>query len=90
MNTLQDDIQKDPYRRPPSMYNYKVKKLSGNHVTFVDATKKDYTVELQSDVRHTLEEQYGNDIDNLFIAVSYNNTYFFYRKLSNDKVWRTN
>lgn len=83
-----EEIAKDPYRRPPSMYNYKVKKLEGNFVTFTDVVKKEYRLEFDNPHELSLEHQYGDDIDNLFIAVSYNSNYFFYRKLSNDRPWR--
>ena len=77
----------DPYRRTKTMYHFKVTGLEGNRVRFHDASKVINVVELPIESEHTLEEQYREQIDNLFIAVSITGQYFFYSKLSNDDNW---
>lgn len=77
----------DPYRRTKTMYHFKVTGLEGNLVRFHDASKVVNVVDLPNDSDVSLEEQYREQIDNLFIAVSITGQYFFYAKLSNDANW---
>ncbi|BDH16630.1 MAG: hypothetical protein [Bacteriophage sp.] len=84
-----DTINQDPYKRTSSMYHYKITAIVGNTITFNDATKTPYTVTLDNPDSMTLEAMYREQIDNLFIAISFTNQYFFYQKLSNDRTWKT-
>lgn len=43
--------------------------------------------ELPNDDVRTLEEQYKDQIDNLFIALSINGEFYFTSKLSNNAIW---
>ena len=77
----------DPYRRTKTMYHFKVTGLEGNTVRFHDASKVTNLIELKNESERTLEEQYRDLIDNLFISISITGQYFFYSKLSNDANW---
>ena len=80
-------ILSNPYRRTKSMYHFKVTAFEGNVVKYHDATKVTTSIELPNTSERTLEEQYGDNLDNIFIAVSSTGQYFFYTKLSNDANW---
>lgn len=80
-------ILSDPHRRTNSMYHFKVSRIKGNTVSFHDASRLTNTIDLPNDSPQTLEEQYKNRMDNLFIATSITGQYFFYSKLSNERSW---
>ncbi len=77
----------NPYTRPKTMYHFKVVGINDNTVSFHDASHVTNKRELPNEDPHTLEYQYKDHMDNLFIAVSYTGQYFFYTKLSNSKNW---
>lgn len=77
----------DPYRRTKTMYHFKVVGVDGNTIKFHDASKVINVVELPNSSDFTLQQQYAEQIDNLFIAVNITGQYFFYQKLSNDDNW---
>lgn len=77
----------NPYTRPKTMYHFKVVGITGNTVRFHDASRVTNVCELPNEYPQTLEQQYKNHKDNLFVAVSYTGQYFFYTKLSNDQQW---
>ena len=77
----------DPYRRTKTMYHFKVVGIEENTIRFHDASKVVNVVKLPNTNEVSLEEQYREQMDNLFIAVSLMGQYFFYSKLSNDSNW---
>jgi hypothetical protein len=77
----------NPHKRPRTTYHFKVIGIEENTVRFHDASRVSNKCVLPNESPKTLEQQYENYMDNLFIAVSYNGQYFFYTKLSNDKPW---
>lgn len=79
------NIIHNPLRHANSCYHFKVTAIEGNTIWFHDATKESIRVELPDDSGFTLEQQYRNLLDNLFISININGQYFFYQKLSNEK-----
>lgn len=81
------DVIGNPYTRPKTTYHFKVVDIEGNTIKFHDASRVTNVRELPNNDITTLEQQYEDYMDNLFIAVSYTGQYFFYTKLSNEKNW---
>lgn len=81
------EIMGNPYTRPKTTYHFKVVGIDGNTVKFHDASHVTNIRELDNHYPVSLEKQYENHMDNLFIAVTITGQYFFYTKLSNDQNW---
>jgi hypothetical protein len=85
--SLLDQIITDPYRRTKASYHFKVTALDGNTIGFHDASRVTNLITLPNDTEQTLEEQYRDGIDNLFLSVDITGQYFFYNKVSNTDNW---
>ena len=86
MATAQE-ILGNPYKRTTATYRFKVTHIEGNVVHYHDAAMETNVQELPNDDVRTLEEQYKDQIDNLFIALSINGEFYFTSKLSNNAIW---
>lgn len=82
-----NDILNSPYQRTKAMYHFRVVGITGNTVQYHDASHVTHSVELPNATDYSLEHQYRDQRDNLFIAVSIAGQYFFYSKASNDGMW---
>ena len=86
MATAQE-ILGNPYKRTVATYRFKVTNIEGNTVHYHDASMQTHVQELPNDNDLTLQQQYGDRIDNLFIALSINGEFYFTSKLSNNAIW---
>lgn len=82
-----NDILNSPYQRTKAMYHFKVVSITDNTIQYHDASRVTHTVELPNTTDYSLEYQYKDQRDNLFIAVSITGQYFFYSKASNEGQW---
>lgn len=77
-----------PLQRNSAHYHYKIKSISENTITYVGPNNLVKTHELTPSVDGvTIEDEYSRFIDNLFVAIAINGTYFMYSKLSNEYNW---
>lgn len=76
-----------PHKRTLATYRFKVTCIIGNTVHYRDASMVNNIQEFPQEGEYTLEEQYQEDLDNLFIAVNISGEYYFTRKLSNNRIW---
>lgn len=80
-------ILNDPLKRTNSTYRFKVTAIQGNTIHYHDAAMQTNTQELPNDSEQSLEQQYQDKIDNLFIAIDHAGNYYFTSKLSNSARW---
>lgn len=76
----------DPYRRTKTTYHFKIQDIKGNDIYFHDASKVVNKMTLTPDTEFTLEEQYDDMLNNLFVAFNITGEYFFYQKVSNTQI----
>ncbi len=86
MSTVRE-ILDNPHKRTTATYRFKVTGIEGNVVQYHDASMKTHKQELPNAHERTLEEQYRDQLDNLFIAVSISGEFYFTSKLSNTAIW---
>lgn len=80
-------ILDSPHKRTLATYRFKVTTITGNTVHYHDASMVTNTQEFPQEGELTLEEQYQDDLDNLFIVVNLSGEYYFTRKVSNNRIW---
>ena len=81
------DILTNPHQRTVATYRFKVTAITDNTVSYRDASMRvrSQTLPNLSDV--SLEAQYQDHLDNLFLVIDITGQYHFAGKLSNAAQW---